>query len=129
MRNISHTERLAHTEPLFKKHNILKVVDQINFNKVCFTFNVVFDEVPTNIKNMLQKRSENDSTFTTRMSQSSNIRVPYKNKNWFDSFPAITFAKSWNALPVDIRDISLFRIFKQTVLHFYLEKADGMASH
>ena len=124
---MTHSDRLAHTDPLFMKCNILKVLDQLNFNKSCFTFKAIQGEVPIKLESIVQKHCDTESQVLTRMSQSSQLIVPFTKSKWYDSFPSVTFAKNWNSLPGDVRDISLFRIFRQTLLCFYLDQYNGLA--
>ena len=113
IRIISGAKYNAHTEPLFKKFEILPLPDLITFSKIQFMQRFTQNLLPcsfndTWVKNAIRNIGENEIQLRNRF-QLQNF---YSNLARLDSFPLYSFPKIWESFPSEqikiIRKISDF---------------------
>ena len=107
VRTIADADYLAHTSPLFKRLNLLKLVDLYNFQAVLDTHQ--------KIQKGLYQIEHNVNT------RSCNLAKP-KSHRLTRTQQSITFSgpKLWNSLPPEIRLIKSLSIFKKKLKTHYL---------
>ena len=113
IRIISGAKYNAHTEPLFKKFEILPLPDLITFSKIQFMQRFTQNLLPcsfndTWVKNAIRNIGENEIQLRNRF-QLQNF---YSSLARLDSFPLYSFPKIWESFPSEqikiIRKISDF---------------------
>jgi len=85
----------AHTEPLFKRANILKLQDQIEYEKLLFMYDFVEGNLPLSFNNLYAYNHENQADRLTR--QSNQIRITRCNSDFARKLPLYNFPHIWNS--------------------------------
>ena len=111
VRTIADADYLAHTTPLFRKFNILKLLDLYKFQAV----------VDTHLK--IQKGAYKiEHSVNTR---NSNLSKPKRhNLTRSKQSVATNGPNLWNSLPIDIRSIKSLPSFKKNLKSHYLSQYD-----
>ena len=107
VRAIADADYLAHTSPLFKRFNLLKLVDLYNFQAVLDTHK--------KIQKGLYQIEHNVNTRNCNLAKPKSHRLTRTQQS-------ITFSgpKLWNSLPPEIRRIKSLSIFKKKLKTHYL---------
>ena len=90
----------AHTEPLFKKLQILPLPDLISFNKLQFMQRFNQNFLPTSfndtwVRNSIRNIGEND----IQLRNFDQLRQVHSNLTTLDLFPLYSFPKIWQDFP------------------------------
>jgi hypothetical protein len=103
----------AHTEPLFKKLEILKLTDLINFCKIKLTFQILNCKTPpllhhtwtTNRQRRLVilNAQDQDQDQDRRLRNEDDIYEPTARLDFTSRFPFFSLPKLWNALPAELK--------------------------
>jgi hypothetical protein len=120
----------AHSEPLFKKLEILKITDMISLSKLKFMHQYSYNNLPISF---LQTWATNQE----RRDRNTNIPAPLLLRNNDDlyeplsrlehvsKFPLYNFPKIWNSVPRDVKSISNFNSFSKCIKANYLFNYDA----
>ena len=115
IRIIADADYLAHTTPLFKKFNLLKLADLYKFQLVLDT-HIKIQKGAYKIEHNINTRNSNLSKpkkhLLTRTQQSITYIGPVL----------------WNSLPIEIQSIKSIQIFKRNLKSHYLSKYDDIAT-
>ena len=129
IRIISGAKYNAHTEPLFKKLEILPLPDLITFSKIQFMQRFVQKFLPCSfndiwIKNSIRNIGENEIQLRNHY-QLQNI---YPNLARLDSFPLFSFPKIWESFPSEqIKIIRKMTDFDNKLKKFFLNDLSSVA--
>ena len=90
----------THTDPLFKKFNILKFEDLVNYNQCTFMHKLTCGKQPSSFDNFFQKSPNFDSNrriYSYTVDKLKNLLV--------GRFPTATLPRSWNGLSQETKII------------------------
>ena len=111
----------AHTEPLFKKCNQLKVFDLHEFSVVMFMYDYVHNNLPVSFQNMFMRNSDINQAHSTR--QSSLLYVPKFKNTFVSKLPPFLYPKIWNKWKQQVDTDAPSHVFK------YRLKCELLASY
>ena len=94
IRIIHKTNYISHTDPLFKKSNILKVYDQYTYESSLFMFDYIAHNLPQSFNNMFNTNHEINPYINTR--QSNMLHVPRCDTNFSRNLPLYHLPTTWN---------------------------------
>ena len=86
----------AHTEPLFKKSNILPLPKLIEYFKLQFMQRYIIHETPSSFDNMWQKNEERRRHLEHSLRNMSDFFIPPSRLVSTDNFPLVLFPQLWN---------------------------------
>ena len=109
IRSISFEHRLAHCDPLFFDHGILKIGDLFDFNIGVFMFNLKKGKIPVSLAQQFKLNSQIHS-YSTR--QSSAFRLPRNNTTLRQNTIFYYGPKLWLSLPAQITTSNSSSTFK-----------------
>ena len=92
----------GHTDPVFRKHNILKFQDLITFEQAAVIFKSKTDDLPPSLTSLLESKS----TRSTRTLEQSGVARTTKDPPLLNSLRS-----NWNALPTAIRQSKTYGAF------------------
>ena len=111
----------SHTEPLFKKHKILKLHDLFEYVSLKFMFDYKNLTLPSTFQNAFILNRNLPNSRPTR--QSDHYFVPKHRTNYLSNFPLFTLPRIWNNWIHVVDSINttqkLKRIIKTTILNKY----------
>ena len=84
-------------------------------------FKALNGQTPTYISSMFAKTSEVHNR-NLRSVDNAQLRVPFSRTNYFENSFSVNGAKLWNALPIELREISDVNSFKNAVKSYLLYK-------
>lgn len=94
VRIISKAKYNSHTEPLFKKHYILKLQDQYEYNALKFIFDYRQHSLPKTFDHLLVLNRQLPNSRDTR--QSELYHIPRSRTDFIAKLPLFTMPKIWN---------------------------------
>ena len=100
----------AHTEPLFKKSNILPLSKLIEYFKLQFMHRYIIPETPSSFDNMWQRNEERRRPLEHSLRNMSDFFVPPSRLVSTDNFPLVLFPQLWN----NFDDVSIKSIVSKT---------------
>ena len=117
IRNVSLENYRAHSEPLFKKLNILKFSDKLAHCRAVFMHQYRHNKLPTSFTGMFTDTMTTD-TIQSRHSDYNYLNIPAIRKS-LENFPLKQIIFNWNFLSLDLKatadpidfDLSLKRKF------------------
>ena len=109
IRIINHSSFLAHTEPIFKQHKILKFYDLYKLETALFMFTCHKCLLPQSLSQYFELNNE-VHTYPTR--SSSNYHLPLVRTNLVLKSIFYRGPLCWNSLPVEVRDSCSLNVFK-----------------
>jgi len=116
VRIMTFSEPLSHSEPLFKSLNLLKFYDIIHVEIISFVYQWFHKLTPSCFANYFQLISpvhpHNDNLF---LNQVQTTQCGLRSL-------CFSGAKLWNSLPLDIKQITSFSRFRQTVKNSMIDK-------
>ena len=108
IRIINFEKRNAHTNPLFKKSKILKLLDKVMIENCIFINKSLKNLLPTIFQNWFSFSSDIHS-YSTSSSSLGLLHIPSFNTNKYGRHSIITSAiYSWNHIQKQIKDLSLY---------------------
>ena len=122
LRIISQSNYNAHTAPLFKKHDILKLDDQISYSKLVFFFDYLKNRLPATFNNIWFKNGERHGY---QLRTDNTYHIPWCRLKSFDTFPIYSFQKLWNEFSSEnhnIANISSRKQFCKQLKNHLIEK-------
>ena len=112
IRNIAGKDFGAHTDPLFKKLNILKFNDLAKYNQCTFMHKLLNLKQPDSFEEFFKKMPNFN---TDRMRQGFCYAVDKLKNNLVGRFPTATLPRTWNQLDQDIKLIDSHTTFKKEI--------------
>lgn len=103
-----------------KKHNILNIEFQNQFNLATNMHKVVYGNAPPAIKNLINE-NQLTRTISCITRQNEQFRKPKINVNFMKRSFDYAACNVWNRIPNDIK-VPNFSTFKQKLKHFYISK-------
>ena len=94
LRTICKANFNSHTEPLFRKLNILKLKDQYEYETMLFMNKYIRNKLPDSFKNTFRYNYEIQGNRSTR--QSNLMHIDRFNSNFVCKLPMFEFPKTWN---------------------------------
>lgn len=94
IRAISHKPYLSHTEPLFKQHRILKLVDLYNLQISLFMYDLHSNTLPPSFNTYKQKRR--NYSIATRQTRTTYTTTDRARTDFSSKLPKHFFLKIWN---------------------------------
>ena len=120
IRNVANFPYLAHTEPIFKSLNILKIQDQIVYNRAVFMHQYRNNCLPSSFDNMFVDAT--NEGIQTRHNDYNYLNTPAI-KTYLESFPTKQFVATWNSQKIEHKaigsEIEFKRLLKQDLLFNY----------
>ena len=118
VRLIGKAERLEHSSPLFKQHNILKIMDIGVFQKLVFMYKFSRNLLPENFGNYFSEIATVHSHFTRG---SAGLIVPFAKTNTKKCSIKVSGPTLWNKLPENIKTSRTLSIFKHRLKGLILD--------
>ena len=119
IRLVDNASYLAHTEPLFKKHNCLKLIDIIMNNTCIFMYKNHKGLLPEKSNNLFVQVAEVHS-YNTR--QATNLYLKKNVTSYKAHCISIKGVTLWNTLPSNLTNSESINIFKKQLKKFYIEQ-------
>ena len=110
IRCIENTKNVAHSNPLFIKHNILKVSDLCQLNQALFMYNYTYNKLPNSFDNFLPKIRNFDRSLNYKIE-----KCEYKH---LSKLPSSILPSVWNAVPLSIKRSESLKEFKRKYLEY-----------
>ena len=108
IRSINGTTSKRHSEPLLKKHNLLKFKDIIEINKLSIAHSIVHNYAPAALQEHIQKEMPHERLRRNLL----NIKIDGSNTK---STTKYTIPQSWNNLNSEIKEIPSISKFKKVI--------------
>ena len=89
IRIITKSRYNAHTIPIFKKHEILPLHDEIIFSKTIFMYDYVKNLLPLSFENIWNRNNNN-------LRNNNLFAIPMSRLKKFEKFPCYDFQTYWN---------------------------------
>jgi len=123
IRIICNTSYNAHTEPLFKKEEILPLPDLVNFFKVQFIQRFSQGHLPVSFDQIWQKNAiRNIGENEIQLRNHNQIQPPVSRLALTDRLPTSSFARIWEQFPdLQIKFIRKKTEFDEKLKKFYLD--------
>jgi len=94
IRIITNSKYNAHTEPLFKKLEILPFPDLISFFKIQFMHRFTYKYLPVSFNNIWVSNQEHNPNYQLR--NNNDLYIPFARLAATEKFPLTAFPKTWN---------------------------------
>jgi hypothetical protein len=100
----------AHTEPLFKKLEILPLNDLIDFFKLKFFHSYVYNTIPSAFAStwptsLEQRHNDGHLHLLYNLRNNDDFFIPFVRTSFLSRFPLYSFPALWNNLPRVLKDI------------------------
>ena len=126
IRNVSLKKYKAHTEPIFKKLNILKLADKLSYCRSVFMHQYRNGKLPVSFSGLFSDIINTDE-LQTRHNDYNYNNEPAIRRN-LESFPFKQIIFNWNSLNIDLKstgDEEEFKLlFRETILSKYSFETD-----
>jgi hypothetical protein len=99
VRTISKATRLAHTAPLFQKHNIMPLKFLISYTQNLLTHSIIHKYCPPSCTNQWLTNNERNPDLELR--NASDLYIPRAVNDHVKKLPYFALAYNWNSLPYD----------------------------
>ena len=121
VRNVALSKFKAHTEPIFKEHQILKFADKLSFCRAIFMHQYRNNKLPTSFSNIFADIICTDQ-LQTRHNDYNYVNKPAVNKH-LENFPYKKIVSNWNSLSIDLKStaeyVDFYDLLKKTYLLSY----------
>ena len=105
VRLVAGKSRVAHTDPIFARLNILKAEDLFKLNTGIFLHKYINNILPVSFKDMFTPLSNPNRTH--------NFKLEKTFCKYLDSFPKVTLPKTWNNFRLDLKSSKSVNSFKR----------------
>ena len=112
----------AHTDPIFKTLQILKFEDLCFINKAKFMHSYYNDMVPESFNNMFTLMSETGIRFSEYRDNEGTYCVENCKNAFLERMPKASLTKSWNSLPLYIKNTESKKSFGEKINKLCLDK-------
>ena len=124
LRIICNKKYNAHTEPLFKKLEILPLFKLIEFSKIKFMHSYVFNFLPTSFDNIwilnrarYQNQDQDEDNINRILRNENDFFIPFVRTDFISNFPLCHLPKLWNNLPLELKNVR-----SKTAFHLQLKE-------
>ena len=114
IRNVSGKSKLAHCDPLFHAHKVLKVQDIYRYSCAIFMYKYKGNMLPESFNNMFTPFNDPNRTL--------GYKIPRSMTTSLRQFPLPSFPRIWNAEPLDIKSADSLKVFRSGLLSLILEE-------
>jgi hypothetical protein len=125
VRIITNSHYNDHTEPLFKKLEILPLPDLISFSKIQIMQRFSQGFLPTSFNstwNLGQIRQIGNNNISLRNQDRGNFFIPFNRLKLTDRMPLFNFPRVWESFPdIDIKFIRSKKLFDSKLKSFFLK--------
>ena len=111
IRVVCNESYLAHTDPLFKKHDILPVEKQIEYSSLLFMHDYLNEKLSTSFNYTWVRNNQLQNNYVLRNGNDLHIQ-PHKYE-YLKRHPFLNFPNLWNNLSQDLKDIESKQIFSK----------------
>jgi len=125
VRIITNSAYNAHTQPLFRKTNILPLFDIITYSKAVLFQSFIQKRAPSAFHDLWLRNRDIRTlmgAYNRELRNDNDFNVPFARTNQIERFPLSTFPKIWNGLPDEITIIRKVSEFKEKLKKFLIEK-------
>ena len=121
VRNVALAKYMAHTEPIFKEHQILKLPEKLSFCRSTFMHQYRHKKLPVSFSNIFEDINCSDE-LQTRHNDYNYINRPAV-KKYLENFPYKKMITNWNSLNIDLKSTSeydeFYQLLKNNILSSY----------
>ena len=117
IRYIHKKPRISHTDPLFKKSQILKLHDLYYIHTALFMHDLKHKRLPNGLDNLFTENKNN-----TR--QYNNFRVEKPRTSFSAKLPKHQFVHTWNSLDIEFQNCKTHNALKKALKKSFLSKYD-----
>lgn len=114
----------SHTQPLFKKSNILPFNMLVEYFKLLFMYNFINNTLPISFNNtwvLNQERNRNEDRAILR--NQNELFIPFSRLMSSDNHPLFSFPRIWRDFPEnDIKSCTNLNEFKSKAKNYFLSK-------
>ena len=118
VRYICNIRRSDHVTPSLEKLSWLRLRERRTFHSLSLLFKILNTSTPSYLSNRFNRLSHFHN-LGTRSQQCSVLSIPSHNTSLYSSSFTVSLAKTWNSLPLSIRDCGTLSKFKNE-LNVYL---------
>ena len=118
IRNVGLKKFKAHTEPIFKNLEILKLSDKLAYCKSVFMHQYRNEKLPVSFSGLFKDITSTEE-LQTRHNDYNYINKP-ANKKYLENFPYKKLVSNWNSLSIDLKSTAEKNEFQQMLKEFYL---------
>ena len=118
IRNVSLKKYKAHTEPIFKDLQILKLSDKFAFSRSVFIHQFKNKKLPNSFSEQFTDITNTDELQTRH--NDYNLLNKAASKMYLESFPYKKMLSNWNSLPIDLKSEAEHDEFKNQLKEMYL---------
>jgi len=126
IRLLSNARYNAHTQPLFKRNEILPLSDLSEYFKLKLCQSILQNFSPISLRNMLQtnleKRQEQGENNNLHLRNDGDLFIPTFRTLQLEKFPPCILPKLWNTLPPEVQIIRRKRDFDVSLKDWFLSK-------
>ena len=115
---VCNIRRSDHVTPSLKKLSWFRLKKRRTFHSLSLLFNILDTSTPSYLSNRFNRLSHFHN-LGTRSQQCSFLSIPSHNTSLYSSSFTVSLAKTWNSLPLSIRDCRTLSKFKNE-LNVYL---------
>ncbi len=117
LRIINRKSHYHHTEPLFKKSEVLNVYDQYKYSVLTFMYQLKNDKLPSSFDtfSFFIPDQFRPQTRQYKLANCSKFRTTYSSK-----LPTHAFPRMWNNLDIKLRECPSINIFKKDLRTSFL---------
>ena len=114
----------CHTDSIFLSLGQLKVTDLINTNRAILVKKLKLNYLPNSLEPIFNYKSSDERSSREQCCFKISDGKKYINNN----FPLEEICRTWNALPVGIKNTTKLKPFKKVLTSHYLQKYDTTCS-
>jgi len=122
VRILSKSKYLAHTEPIYKKFEILPFENILQFNKTVFIQQVIYKHAPPIFHNLWPKNREMRQEMDRELRNDDDLYLPVAKMDNISRFPFYNCPKLWNDLPPSLQIVRNAIEFKTEFKKHLLDK-------
>ena len=123
IRNVDLQKFKSHTEPIFKKLNIMKFFDKLSFFQAQFVHQYRHNKLPSSFDNMFTEVTDDDE-LQTRNNFYNYVNKPSV-KKYLEQFPIKKLLSNWNYLDLDLKSTADPEEFKLLFQEYKLASYDS----
>lgn len=121
IRIISGAKWNAHSEPLFKRHGILKFTDMIEYSQLEFMYNWEHKKLPLTFMNTWRRKTDTISSDQFTLRNALDLHTETSRLTFSQKLPLYRFPVLWNKLDVETRQMWPPPLFKKELKSKLLE--------
>ena len=130
IRNVALQKYSSHTEPIFKKLDIMKFSDKLSLCQAQFVHQYRHKKLPPSFDGMFTEITE-DNLLSTRHNDYNFVNLPAI-KKYLEQFPIKKLLSNWNFLSLELKSTSdsleFKSLFKETKINSYNSEPDCLGN-